>query len=268
MRKDIVKKGTMRTVLVRFLLVAGLCSAEPVAAAGQDGPRTGAADAAGKISEKSLTEEQKSIIVMSVFMVNGDLARLMKALIRGLDAGLTVSEIKEVLVQLYAYTGFPHSLNAIHTFMNLLDERRAAGIADVQGREPSPMPENLDRDAYGAKTRATLGGQGQCSSAGRLSAFCSAAIDSFLKEHLFADIFYRDNLDWQSRELATISALSAMSGTAGQLRFHLNAAMNMGLTEAQMRAFVDVVVGELGSDWTRQTAEVLEGILAARANKS
>lgn len=89
------------------------------------------------------------------------------------------------------------------------------------------------------------------------------AIDSFLKEHLFADIFYRDNLDWQSRELATISALSAMSGTAGQLRFHLNASMNMGLTEAQMRAFVDVVVGELGSDWTRQTAEVLEGILAA-----
>jgi alkylhydroperoxidase/carboxymuconolactone decarboxylase family protein YurZ len=59
------------------------------------------------------------------------------------------------------------------------------------------------------------------------------ATDRFLKEHLFADIFARDNLDMQSRELTTISALASMTGTAGQLRFHLGATMNMGLTETQ-----------------------------------
>ncbi len=267
MRKDFVKKGTMRTVLVLLLLVAGLCCAGAVAAAGQNGPRTGAADSARKISKKSLTEKQKSIIVMSIFTTNGDLVRLKKALIRGLDAGLTVSEISEVLIQLYAYTGFPRSLNAIHCFMSLLNERRAAGMTDVQGREPTPMPDDLDRDAYGARTRATLSGRDTVPPPSGYQLF-APAIDSFLKEHLFADIFYRDNLDWQSRELATISALSAMSGTAGQLRFHLNAAMNMGLTEAQMRAFVDVVAGELGRDWARQTEEVLDNILAAGANKS
>ena len=37
MRKDFVKKGTMRTVLVLLLLVAGLCCAGAVAAAGQNG---------------------------------------------------------------------------------------------------------------------------------------------------------------------------------------------------------------------------------------
>ena len=44
-------------------------------------------------------------------------------------------------------------------------------------------------------------------------------MDTFLKAHLFADIFVRDNLDYQSRELATIAALASMPGTTGQLQF-------------------------------------------------
>ena len=34
-------------------------------------------------------------------------------------------------------------------------------------------------------------------------------INQFLRSHLFGDIFERDNLDWQSRELATVGALAA-----------------------------------------------------------
>ncbi|WP_246559275.1 carboxymuconolactone decarboxylase family protein [Citrifermentans pelophilum] len=43
------------------------------------------------------------------------------------------------------------------------------------------------------------------------------AIDQFLKGHLFGDIFGRDNLDFQSREIATISALASMEGVNPQL---------------------------------------------------
>jgi 4-carboxymuconolactone decarboxylase len=50
------------------------------------------------------------------------------------------NEIKEILVHLYAYTGFPRSLNGIHTFMAVLDERRAQGIEDEPGKEASPLP--------------------------------------------------------------------------------------------------------------------------------
>ena len=39
-------------------------------------------------------------------------------------------------------------------------------------------------------------------------------IDTYLKEHLFADIFARDNNDHQSRQIVTISALASMTGTA------------------------------------------------------
>jgi alkylhydroperoxidase/carboxymuconolactone decarboxylase family protein YurZ len=92
----------------------------------------------------------------------------------------------------------------------------------------------------------------------------SAVIDTFLKEHLFADIFARDNLDYQSRELATISALASMTGTEGQLRFHLGAAMNTGLTEAQMTDFISVLEAKVGKTEAESAREVLTTVLNIR----
>lgn len=166
----------------------------------------------------------------------------------GLQAGLTVNEIKEVLIQLYAYTGFPRSLNAIHTFMRVMDERTKAGINDPDGKEPSPIPVNLNKDEYGAKVRAKLGGRTEIPPPSGYQLF-APGIDTFLKEHLFCDIFIRDNLDAQSRELATIGALGGMTGTAGQMNFHFNAAMNTGTTAEQMRDFVKVIEMEVGADY-------------------
>ena len=218
---------------------------------------------AGAAETQPLDERQKSIIAISAFTASGDLGKLKPALARGLDAGLTVNEVKEILVQLYAYTGFPRSLNGIHTFMALMEERQRSGIQDEIGKEPSPMPAELNRDRYGAETRARLGGRSTVPPPSGYQVFVPA-IDSFLKEHLFADIFYRDNLDWQSRELATISALAAMSGTAGQQRFHLNAAMNMGLTEEQMRAFIAVIEAKVGAEQAHVSQDVLTSILNQR----
>jgi alkylhydroperoxidase/carboxymuconolactone decarboxylase family protein YurZ len=60
-----------------------------------------------------LNEKQQKIVAISAFTAKGDLNNLNIALNEGLDAGLTVSEIKEILVQMYAYAGFPRSLNAL-----------------------------------------------------------------------------------------------------------------------------------------------------------
>ena len=82
----------------------------------------------------SLSERQKSIVVVAAFTASGDLDRLKPALNAGLDAGLTVNEIKEILVQMYAYAGFPRSLNGLNTFAGVLQERKAKGMADETGR--------------------------------------------------------------------------------------------------------------------------------------
>src|SRR5919199_3053529 len=85
------------------------------------------------------------------------------------------------------------------------------------------------------------------------------------QEHLFADIFARDNLDYQSRELATIAALASMPGTAGQLRFHLGAAMHTGLTEAQMKDFIAVLQAKVGTKEAESAHEILSEVLRTRA---
>src|SRR2546430_13875739 len=106
-----------------------------------------------------LSAKQHSIIPIAAFTANGDMAKLGTALHAGLDAGLTVNEIKEILVQMYAYAGFPRSLNGIHTFMAVMDERQAKGIKDQVGKDAAPLPAGINRDEYGAKVRTTLAGQ-------------------------------------------------------------------------------------------------------------
>lgn len=124
----------------------------------------GAEDATGAAcaQDQPLSEKQQSIVLISAYTATGELDKLKTSLAKGLDAGLTVSETKEILVQLYAYTGFPRSLNAIHTLMALLDERKKDGIEDDPGREPAPMPKDLDRNRYGAETRAGWQGRALC----------------------------------------------------------------------------------------------------------
>ncbi len=213
--------------------------------------------------QHALDRRQQAIIPIAALTAAGEIDRLKPALHRGLDDGLTVNEIKEVLVQLYAYAGFPRSLNWLSAFMEVLKERKAKGIGDAMGKEASPVPSGFDRDAYGAKTRAKLGGREKDISNAEWQRF-SPVIDTFLKEHLFADIFVRDVISHQDRELATIGALANMTGTEGQLRFHLGAAMNTGLSREQLEDFISVFAATVGKVQAESARTILTGVLCSR----
>ena len=215
-------------------------------------------------ANQALSAKQQRIIPIAAFTANGDMEKLSTALHAGLDAGLTVNEIKEILVQMYAYAGFPRSLNGINTFMAVMDERQAKGIKDEMGKDASPVPANLNKDEYGAKVRARLGGRDVIPPPSGYQLF-TPLIDTFLKEHLFADIFARDNLDFLSREIATVGALSSLEGVNPMLRFHMDAAMNVGLTENQTKELVALIGSEVGKKAGDNAGEVLQQVLDSRA---
>lgn len=156
------------------------------------------------MKNEGLNAKQEKIVTIAAFTANGDLQKLKTALNEGLDAGLTISEIKEILVQMYAYAGFPRCLNGINTFMGVLEEREKKGIKDEIGKEASPLPANKNSIELGTEIQTGLIG---APATGKYIIF-APAIDKFLKGHLFGDIFGRDNLDFQSREIATISVTS------------------------------------------------------------
>lgn len=220
-------------------------------------------EAKDMMKDVSLDAEQQSIVAIAALTASGDLDRLKPALNDGLDAGLTLNETKEILVQMYAYTGFPRSLNGLGTLMKVVEERQANGIVDEEGPEASPLPEDWDRDTYGARLRAELSGLDEVPPPAEWQKFCPV-IDDYLKQHLFADIFARDVLTHQQRELATIAALANMTGTDGQLAFHFGAAMNTGLTEEQMHGFVTVMTSAIGEEQGRNAGAVLADVLASR----
>jgi len=184
-------------------------------------------------TNNNLNAQQQSIVNISALTATGDLEKLKIQLNTGLDAGLTINEIKEVLTQLYAYCGFPRSLNAIGVFMNVLEERKSKGIQDQQGKKIVLGTNTTDKYEQGRKVLEILTKMSQATPAPGFGEFVPR-MDSFLKEHLFADIFNSDVLTFQQRELATISALAAMPGVESQLRAHIGMGKNTGITDAQM----------------------------------
>lgn len=186
-----------------------------------------------KENMKGLNTKEEKIALISAATARGDMPNLKLALAAGLDAGLTVNEIKEVLTQLYAYCGFPRSLNALGSFMALVNER---GGKDAAGKLPGPMPDGKSLDFGTANQTKLIGAPVK----GALFEF-APAIDEFLKAHLFGDIFARDNLDWKTRELATIAALAAMDGVESQLKSHITIGKHNGLSEAQIEAILALV---------------------------
>jgi alkylhydroperoxidase/carboxymuconolactone decarboxylase family protein YurZ len=154
---------------------------------------------------------------------------------QGLDAGLTLSETKEILVQMYAYAGFPRSLNALGELMKVAEGRKQRGVQDAPGREAGPVPQGQALLELGTANQTKLIG---APARGPLFEF-SPVIDEYLKSHLFGAMFARDNLDWQSRELATVGALAALPGVESQLQSHVGFSMNVGLTAPQLRQLAD-----------------------------
>lgn len=209
---------------------------------------------------KILSAKQQAIVPIAAFTASGDLEKLKPALGDGLTAGLTVNEIKEVLVQLYAYAGFPRSLNALGVFMEVMKEREARGLKDATGPEASPFPADKTRLELGTANQTALSGGPV---AGPLFEF-APAIDLFLKDHLFGDIFGRDNLDFQSREVATVAALASISGVTPQLQAHFNISMNVGLTGDQMKNLVEELRNKVGAQVGDNAAEVLDAVLKNR----
>jgi 4-carboxymuconolactone decarboxylase len=227
-------------------LAAAACHAAPVNAA--------------PAGTGSLSARQQAIVPIAAFAASGDIARLSAALQRGLDAGLGVNELKELLVQVYAYAGFPRSLNALGELMKVLEARRQRGLRDREGPLPSrPVPRGDALLAAGTANQTKLSGGPV---RGPLFDF-APAIDEFLKTHLFGDLFERDNLDWQSRELATVGMLSALAGVEPQLQAHLRIAMNVGLGATQLEQLVRVLEAQVDAEAARRAREALERQLAA-----
>lgn len=204
-----------------------------------------------------LTLEQKGLVPVADFAAEGNIDGLRNALTEALDDKVAINAIKEVLVQTYAYAGFPRSLNALSALMDVVNKRREAGIKDEQGKDASPVHTDKTMLEVGTGIQTKLVGQPVT---GPLFEF-APAIDQFLKSHLFGDIFVRDNLGYETREVATISMLAALQGAQSQLKSHYQIGTNTGLEKQDLREIVAILESKVGAEVGKRASEVLDSFL-------
>ena len=180
-------------------------------------------------------------------MAQGDLERLEPAVKMALDNGVTINELKEAFSQLYAYTGFPRSLNALGVLSKVLEDKQAKWQEGRSWTRPAEWDD--------AKAAYELGVKNQTQLSGRPFdyEFCPQD-DYYLKAHLFGDIFAGDQLSHADREIVTVAALSGLEGVAPQLAAHKRGAVNMGNSQElvdELCAWLDSDGYTLRSKWPK-----------------
>jgi len=213
--------------------------------------------------EKQLSSKEQHIVIVAVVTAKGDLVKLKPVLNTALDAGLTVNEIKETIVHLYAYAGFPRSLRGLQTFMVVLDERKAKGIGDEIGVKASAINDERSKYERGKAILEKLTGVPETGPKTGYAAF-APEIEVFLKEHLFADIFERDVLTYAERELVTISVLAGIGGVEPMLGSHLNICLNVGISPDQLQQFIEIIKSTIGKIEAKTAQKVLEEVLISK----
>ena len=203
-----------------------------------------------------LTAREQAIVAVASYTGKGDLEHLKSALTQALEAGMTINEINEVLIHAYAYCGFPRSLRAIQTFMQVVDERKADGINDPVGREASAIKDNRSRYERGRDVLAEISGTPADTPKAGYAVF-APTIERFLKEHLFADLLGRDLLTWRERELATVSILAGVGGVEPMAYGHMSICLHLGITAGQLSALLNIVETNLGKTVSKPLRKVL-----------
>ena len=178
-------------------------------------------------AQSTLSTRQLNLAICAALEAQGDLVRLEPAIVSALDNGVTVNELKEAFSQLYAYTGFPRSLNALGVLAKVIEQGNPNWKTGKAWTKPQEWNDAKKAYELGIKNQTQLSGQPFD------YAFCPQD-DYYLKSHLFGDIFAGDQLSNADREIVTVAALSALKGVAPQLAAHKRGAVNMGNTQEQV----------------------------------
>jgi len=212
---------------------------------------------------EGLDMKSKEIAVVAALTAMGNAEPQLKVHINGaLNTGSTINEVKEVILQMSVYSGFPSSINGMNALREVLTERQENGIKDNVGKEASNNI-NTDRLTLGEKEFSTLDSM-QVEKLKNIYDDFSPELVQFTLEYGYADIFSRDNLSKKHRQIATISALTALGTAKPQLKFHINAGINIGITVDEIKEIMLLMSIYSGFPSAINGTNVLKEVLSER----
>jgi 4-carboxymuconolactone decarboxylase len=166
-----------------------------------------------------LVPRDRSIVTIAALIARNQTTELPAYLDAALDHGVTPREISEIITHLAFYSGWGNAMSAVAVATEVFAKRQI-GTDQLPQASPPRLPLN---DAAEAERATRVSQQ-----------FGSVApgVVQYTTDVLFRDLWLRPDLAPRDRSLVTVSALIA-SGHVGQIPYHLNRAMDAGLTQAQ-----------------------------------
>jgi 4-carboxymuconolactone decarboxylase len=214
-------------------------------------------------SRNILDLKSKEMAVVAALTAMGNAEPQLKVHINGaLNVSCTINEIKEIILQMSAYSGFPACINAMNALKNVLKEREKQGIKDCIGDEPTNKISPMERYEVGVKELSELDS--------KQVNFLEETYNDFSPDLVKfivcgqADITARNNLNKRYRELSTISALAALGTAQPQLKFHINAGLNIGLTADEIKEIMLLTTVYSGFPKAINGTNILKEVLKER----
>jgi 4-carboxymuconolactone decarboxylase len=166
-----------------------------------------------------LSTRDRSLVTLAALIARAQTAELMIYVNLALDHGVKAREISEIITHLAFYAGWGNAISAIPATKDAFSARHI-GVDQLPSASPKLLP--LD-EAAEAQRAARLREQ-----FGKIA----PGVVQYTTDALFRDLWLRPDLSPRDRSLVTVAALIA-NGQVAQMPYHLNRAMDNGLTQAQ-----------------------------------
>ena len=166
-----------------------------------------------------LTPRDRSIVTVSALVARNLTGELAHQINLALDNGVKPREVSEIITHLAFYAGWANGMSAVTVAKHVFASRKI-GADQLPQANPTPLP--LQKEAEEARA-ASVENRFETVSPGLVQ---------YTADVLFRDLWLRPDLAPRDRSLVTVSALIA-AGQAAQIPYHLNRAMDSGLTQTE-----------------------------------
>ena len=174
---------------------------------------------AGLWKRPGLTPRDRSIVTVSALIARNQTIEMPYYFNLALDSGVKPRELSEIITHLAFYTGWENAMSAVAVARIVFADRQI-GADQLPAASPAPLPLNKDAEAKRATNVEQQFGN------------VAPGIVQYTTDVLFRDLWLRPDLAPRDRSLVTVSALIA-NGQVAQIPYHLNRAMDNGLTQMQ-----------------------------------
>jgi 4-carboxymuconolactone decarboxylase len=166
-----------------------------------------------------LEARDRSIVTVAALIARNQTIEMPHYFNLALDNGVKPRELSEIITHLAFYSGWANAMSAVALAKDIFAERKI-GAEQLSAASPALLPLDDDAEAKRASNVEQLFGK------------IAPGLVQNTTEVLFRDLWLRPDLAPRDRSLVTVSALIA-TGQVAQITYHLNRAMDSGLTQRQ-----------------------------------